>query len=81
METKTKKIAITLPLADFGFLKKLSEKMGWQFVSISSKDTDPAKYSDETEYLSSSEQMVEIIHQGMKDAQCGNYQTVNVDEL
>jgi len=76
METKTKKIAITLPLADLGFLKKLSENMGWQFITISDGDK-----SGETEYLSSSEQMVEIIKKGMNDAECGNYKIVNVDEL
>lgn len=81
METKTRKITITLPLADLSFLKKLSENMGWQFLPVSAKCDVPAECSDETEYVSSSERMVEVIMQGMKDAQCGNYKIVNVDEL
>jgi len=74
-------MTVTLPHGDVSFLKKLSEHMGWKLFNNSSSQRCASKCNDETEYLSSSDQMAEIIERGMKDAQSGNYRIVNVDEL
>jgi len=71
-------MAITFPLTDASFLRKQARGMGWQLVAL----PRPKKVKmDETGYLLSSKKMTEIIQQGLEDANKGNYQIVNVDEI
>ncbi len=78
MQTATRTMAITFPVADAGFLRKLARGMGWQLVAL---PRPKVVNKDETSYLLSSKEMTEIIQQGLEDANKGNYQIVNVDEI
>jgi len=78
MQTATRTMEITFPVADAAFLRKQARGMGWQLIAL----PRPKKVNmDETSYLLSSKKMTEIIQQGLEDANRGNYHIVNIDEL